>query len=130
MPQPQPDPDTNTRPPLKDEVRQAFQTDRMIWRGFLIVALSALFFGCAGAAIGGALGLLAPDYYRSLFRMSPQNSAVEVGIGQGLTQGLAIGIVIALVVIVSAAWYKSRITSGILAQLPDSEQATGKNDPA
>ncbi len=107
--------------PQKDDVIKAFSSENMIRRGFLMVIFSALFFGAAGASVGLALGALAPDYYRAVFRLTSDQSPIQLGVGLGLTQGLIAGVVVACVVVLAAAWFKSRVKEGVLRQLDRSE---------
>jgi len=86
-------------------------------RGFVISIVSGLVFGCLGAVAGYLLGSLAPDYYRTVFRIPPEVSLdpSQVGLGLGLIQGLGAGLILGLVIVVSVAWYDSRSS----ATLPD-----------
>jgi len=81
-------------------------------RGFTITIASGLTFGLLGGALGYAIALFAPDYYRLVFRIPPsvQFDPVHLGMGLGLTQGLAAGLLIGLVIVVTVAWYNSRLT--------------------
>jgi len=49
-----------------------------------------------------------------VFRIPPgiQLDPAEVGFGLGLTQGLVAGLFIGLVIVVSVAWYRSRVVRG------------------
>lgn len=75
-----------------------------------IVLLWGVTFAVVGGLIGAALGLVAPDYYRSLLRdgHSPDFNPLQVGIGLGVTQGLASGIAIGLGVIALLVWREMR----------------------
>jgi hypothetical protein len=79
-------------------------------RGFLIVATSAVLCALVGLGAGWGLGVAAPGYYRTVFRLGnqPGFDPVELGIGLGLTQGLVAGLVVGCVVVLSVAWYNSR----------------------
>lgn len=79
-------------------------------RGFLTIAISAALCAVVGAATGYTLGILAPSYYRTVFRNgnAPGFDPVQMGLGLGLTQGLVAGLVVGCVVVVSVAWYNSR----------------------
>ena len=71
-----------------------------------------------GCSVGGLLGVLLPDYYRTVFRFSAPNSEVwKIGAGLGLTQGLVAGIAIGCVVLLSTAWYKSRMNNSVAQML-------------
>ncbi len=80
-------------------------------RGFTITIASGAAFGLLGSVLGYAIGLYAPDYYRLVFRIPPsvQLDPAHVGLGLGLTQGLAAGLFIGLVIVVTVAWYNSRL---------------------
>jgi hypothetical protein len=79
-------------------------------RGFVIAIASGLAFGCFGAIVGYLLGSIAPDYYRTVFRIPPHVliDPAQAGLGLGVTQGLGAGLIIGLVIVVSVAWYNSR----------------------
>jgi len=79
-------------------------------RGFVITIASGIVFGCLGALAGYLLGSLAPDYYRTVFRIPPDIliDPSQVGLGLGLIQGVGAGLMIGLVIVVSVAWYDSR----------------------
>lgn len=80
-----------------------------VLRGFAITIGSGLVFAVLGAVLGFTLGRIAPDYYRTVFRMPP-GVALDVGqtgLGLGMTQGLAAG----LVIVVTVAWSESRKTA-------------------
>ena len=86
-------------------------TDNLIKRGFKIVFCSGAFFGLFGAMLGGGLGLLIPGYYRAVIPGGDRTDFVpwHVGLGLGFTQGIVAGLLVGCVVLLSAAWYKSRI---------------------
>ncbi len=91
-------------------IRQA-ATIMTIARGFSITILSGFAFGVMGTLAGYLLGVIAPDYYRTVFRIPPDMSInlVQAGMGLGATQGVAIGLVVGLVIVVTVAWYNSRM---------------------
>jgi len=80
-------------------------------RGFAITIASGIAFALFGAGAGYFLGSVAPDYYRTVFRIPPEMSIdpAQAGLGLGVTQGIAAGLAIGLVIVVSVAWYNSRI---------------------
>jgi len=82
-----------------------------VQRGFLITITSGVAFGCFGAAAGYLLGTMAPDYYRAVLRLPPEASIdpAQAGLGLGVTQGLAAGLIVGLVIVVSVAWFNSRV---------------------
>lgn len=84
-----------------------------VLKGFVITIASGLGFGCLGAMLGFALGKAAPDYYRIVFHVPPNMplDPAQAGLGLGLTQGLGAGLFIGLVIVVTVAWYNSRISS-------------------
>ena len=82
-------------------------------RGFAITIASGIAFGCFGALAGYALGSVAPDYYRIVFRI-PSDIAInpaQAGLGLGVTQGCVSGLIIGLVIVVAVAWYNSRVAA-------------------
>ena len=82
-----------------------------IARGFIITIASGIAFACFGALAGYALGFLAPDYYRTVFGIHPgvPINLAQTGLGLGVTQGLAAGLIVGLVIVVTVAWYNSRV---------------------
>jgi hypothetical protein len=81
-----------------------------VTRGFVITIASGVGFATVGALLGFALGRLAPDYYRFVFRGPPQIDLdpAQAGLGLGASQGLGGGLFIGLVIVVAVAWSKSR----------------------
>ena len=63
-------------------------------RGFTITIVSGLAFGVLGAGMGYLLGLVAPDYYRTVFRIPLDVSIdpAQAGLGLGVKQGVAVGL--------------------------------------
>ncbi|WP_417738499.1 hypothetical protein [Rosistilla oblonga] len=84
-------------------------------RGFAITLTSGLVFGGVGAGLGYLLGTVAPDYYRTVFRLAPEVAfnASQLGLGLGVTQGTATGLIVGLVIVVSVAWYRSQTASSL-----------------
>lgn len=82
-----------------------------VTRGFFITLISGISFAICGALLGYLLGVQAPHYYRTVFRIPPDMpmNVAQVGMGLGLTQGLAAGLVVGLVIVVTVAWYDVRI---------------------
>lgn len=79
-------------------------------RGFTIVVASALSFALAGGLVGWLLGTLAPDYYRVVFHLPDGAFNLPLlGVALGLTQGLTAGVIVGAVIVLSVAWYNSRI---------------------
>ena len=80
----------------------------------LLVWSVAVVFGCVvlggliGLGLGGALGALAPGYYRAMFSRGtdPGFDPLAVGIGQGLTQGVGFGGAAGLVLVALFYWYR------------------------
>jgi hypothetical protein len=87
-----------------------------VQRGFLITITSGLAFAVGGALVGYLLGVLAPDYYRTVFGVPPEApyDPVQVGVGLGLTQGATAGLLVGVVIVVSVALYHSRIDQRML----------------
>ena len=79
-------------------------------RAFLITIASGLAFASAGALAGYGLGTIVPDYYRAVFRITPESAVnpAQVGAGLGATQGIAVGLTVGLVIVIVVAWYKAR----------------------
>ena len=84
-----------------------------VFRGFTIVIASSLACSLLGTFTGYLLGMIVPDYYRTVFHLPPDVSidVVQIGIWLGLTQGLGAGLFIGLIIVVSVAWYNSRINT-------------------
>lgn len=82
-------------------------------RGFVIVILSGLVFGGAGACIGWLLAVLAPDFYRAIFRMPPGSAIdpVQVGVGVGLVNGVMIGLGLGTIIVIITTWWNVRMIS-------------------
>jgi hypothetical protein len=82
-------------------------------RGFLITIASGAGFAVVGGLLGFALGKLAPDYYRIVFRIPPDVDLdpAHAGLGLGATQGLSGGLFIGLVIVLAVAWHNSRKTT-------------------
>lgn len=80
-------------------------------RGFATTIASGFVFCLLGAGFGYLLGVVAPDYYRTVFRVPPEIEfdPTQAGLGLGATQGLGVGLLIGLVIVVSVAWYHSRM---------------------
>ena len=81
-----------------------------VLRGLLITLASGILFALLGAAAGYGLGAIAPDYYRTVFRVPPgvQIDARRTGFGLGVTQGFGAGLLTGLVADVAVAWSSSR----------------------
>ncbi|MBL8849067.1 MAG: hypothetical protein JNG89_05260 [Planctomycetaceae bacterium] len=75
-----------------------------------VLALAAA-LGVIGATIGASIGLLLPDFYRTVFRVpaGADINMVALGTGLGLTQGLTFGIVVGVVIVIVAAWREVRL---------------------
>ncbi|MEZ6058130.1 MAG: hypothetical protein R3C01_15635 [Planctomycetaceae bacterium] len=73
----------------------------------------AVVFACVGSVMGAMIGVVAPDYYRSVFRggESSDFNPLQVGVGLGVTQGAASGIAISIVVLAILAWRDIRSRS-------------------
>ncbi len=65
------------------------------------VAGCTLVMGIAGAGVGLALGMLAPAYYRGVFRNGdePWFDPPSVGLGLGLSQGLILGALLGVAIV-------------------------------
>lgn len=87
-------------------------------RGFMITIVSGIACSLMGGLLGYALGMFAPDYYRTVFHIPPGVALdpAQAGLGLGVTQGLAVGLFIGLVVVVAVAWYNSRLARNLTAQ--------------
>ena len=95
-----------------------------IARGFLITITSCLGFAGCGALVGYMLGVMAPDYYRTVFAIPPHAhvNPVQVGLGLGLIQGAIAGLLVGMVIVVTVAWSHTRIEQLKLTSMRD----TGK----
>ena len=93
-------------------------------RGFLITITSCLGFAGCGALVGYILGVMAPDYYRTVFAVPPgaHFNPVQVGLGLGLIQGAIAGLLVGVVIVVTVAWSHSRIEQLKLTSMPDAGQ--------
>jgi len=82
-----------------------------VMRGFIISIISGIGFAAIGGMLGYALGVLAPDYYRIMFRIPTryEGDLVQLGVGLGLTQGFAAGLLVGLAIVVVVAWYNLRL---------------------
>lgn len=102
-------------------MKEALDTNNLLRKGFITVFVSSVFFGVLGCVVGGMIGFLLPEYYRTVFRIDIHTSEVwKLGAGLGLTQGLVAGIAVGCVVLLSTAWYKSRMNNSValmIAQL-------------
>jgi hypothetical protein len=76
-------------------------------RGFVIVVLSGMAGAFLGLLAGGALGSLAPDYYRAVFNNDSLNT-LQVGCGLGATQGFGVGLAVGCVVLLAVAISRRR----------------------
>lgn len=67
----------------------------------LLVLLPAALFALVGGLLGAGLGMLAPDYYRSVLAggQAPGFQPVQAGIGLGVTQGFVGGAVLGAILL-------------------------------
>ncbi len=95
-----------------------------VLRGFLITITSCLGFSGLGALAGYVLAVMAPDYYRTVFDVPPNAvfNPVQVGLGLGLTQGATAGLLVGVVIVITVAWYDSRIEQRAMARDHDAEK--------
>lgn len=79
-------------------------------KAFRIIIASILGFGVFGGALGTALGVFAPGYYRSVFRagQAVDFEPVQVGLGLGITQGVIGGALVGIAVVLAVVWFQSR----------------------
>ena len=97
-----------------ESLRQMLETNNLVKNGFKLILASCFVFGSLGAVIGLLCGVLVPEYYQAVFnREAGEIVEWKVGLGLGLTQGVVIGVVVGCVVLLSAAWYKSRIRTSV-----------------
>jgi hypothetical protein len=102
----------------------------MLFKGFVTIVMSSLFFGFMGGLIGMLIGLLIPQYYETIY---PGLSRIggdpwKMGVALGAVQGLVAGICVGSVVLLSTAWYKSRMTNSI-TQMVAQAQALQSTSP-
>ena len=97
-----------------------------VLRGFVITLASGFGFSGLGALAGYVLAVLAPDYYRTMFHIRPETvfNPVQVGLGLGLTEGAAVGLVLGVVIVITVAWYDSRIEQRTMARDHDAEKSS------
>lgn len=82
-----------------------------VLRGFVVTITSGVAFAITGGIAGYALGAFIPDYYRTVLRVPPEFSTdmAHVGLGLGVTQGCAAGLVVGLCIVITLAWFHSRV---------------------
>jgi hypothetical protein len=70
------------------------------------VLVWSIAFACVGGLVGATIGVVAPEYYRTVFRRGDSRNfnALQVGVGLGVTQGVASGCAISLAVLTLLAW--------------------------
>lgn len=72
--------------------------------GFIITIASGFGFAATGGVLEYAMARIAPDYYRTVFRipldieLAPARASLGLGLTQGLVAGLFVGLVIVLTV--------------------------------
>ena len=76
-----------------------------VGEAFAIITLTSVALAAGGTLVGCLLGVLVPEYYRTVFdqRGDPTFSPIQVGVGLGFTQGLVAGIVIGCVVVLAVS---------------------------
>ena len=68
--------------PTRQDAIQAFQSDKLLRNGLILIVFAVLFFAFAGALAGWALGAFAPDYYRIHLHFDKgEADAGQIGIG-------------------------------------------------
>ncbi len=82
----------------------------------LFVASLAVLGGVAGMIIGGCLGALLPNYYRSAMPRGGEAGfdPLAIGIGQGLTQGTVFGGLMAVLILGLYLWHQRKQRPGDL----------------
>ncbi len=97
-----------------------------VLRGFVITMASCLGFSGLGALAGYVLAVLAPDYYRAVLHIRPEVvfNPVQVGLGLGLTEGAAVGLILGVVIVITVAWYDSRMEQRTIARDHDAERSS------
>jgi hypothetical protein len=97
------------RSPSKDPRLPVSDMGMLVRSAFFVLATGG---GGAilGLAVGACLGVLAPDYYRSVFAGGdrPGFDPLSVGVGLGVSQGAFVGVIAGLVLVVAFYWYKLR----------------------
>lgn len=100
---------------ISSQIRQAFDQDRMVFRSFYMVVVTALMFGSFGALLGWLLAILTPAFFTDVFD-TMESEAWQVGVGMGVTGGLICGVMIGCSVLLATSWYRSRVKNSLLAQ--------------
>ena len=97
------------------EVDRAIRSNHMFLRGMYMLVASGCIFAILGAIAGLVIGLTMPGYFRNVYDAT-DTEIWQVAIGLGLTRGFLLGIFLSSVVLLSTAWYRSRIKQSILSQ--------------
>ena len=82
-----------------------------VGKALLTVGATTVLGALLGTAVGALIGILAPDYYRSIFyfAQSPNVNIVQLGAGLGLLQGGGLGMCVGLALVAIFCWYRSRL---------------------
>ncbi len=106
---------------INSELDRALPQDRMVAKGLYMIITTTIMFGAFGGLIGWVLSLVTPAYYRNMFD-ALDSEVWQIALGLGITQGLVCGVVVGCVVLLSTAWYRSRIKAGFVEQVRQRHQ--------
>jgi hypothetical protein len=83
-------------------------------RAFATVLLCGVGFAVVGTAVGCALGIFLPGYYRGMLigGRHPDFDPVDVGIGLGCSQGLILGVLVGAAAVIASIWHRSPQSTG------------------
>lgn len=84
----------------------------LLWRSVLTIVGSMILIGIIGGLLGMLLGIVAPEYYRTVFSNAAQGPAfspVQLGLGLGATQGAGVGLVVGCVSVIAVSIFRKRL---------------------
>lgn len=95
-----------------------------IQRAIATIIACTVLLAMIGVSIGYGVGTIAPEYYRSVFRVGrdPAFQPSQVGVGLGLTQGTAGGVFVGLALVALFCWRDIRIQAKSSPVLPPADR--------